>query len=66
MFFPGFIDRGYQIQGAIILDTLLNWDDGEDTQDASPFWPQQIPWVSVCLYKVMVQGQNSYPGHDDG
>jgi len=29
---PEFINKGHRVQGAYILDTLINWDDQPDVQ----------------------------------
>lgn len=58
--FLGFIERGYNIQGAIILDTLLNWDDREDSQEVSPFWQHQVPWVNFTLISSSHVTHSSY------
>ena len=43
---PEFINKGNRIQGAYILDTLLNWDDQPGTQEVSQYWHQALPLVS--------------------
>ncbi len=55
---PDFIEKGYRIQGAFILDTLLNWDDNEGSQEVTEYWSEALPEViqpnkrstNVCIF----------------
>lgn len=44
---PDFIDKfGNQIQGAIVIDTVLNWDDRPGSQEVPDAWHKIVPNVA--------------------
>ena len=53
---PEFINKGNRIQGAYILDTLLNWDDKPGVQEVSQYWHQALPKVWYLTSEKMVDG----------
>eukprot|EP00095_Tigriopus_kingsejongensis_P012423 maker-scaffold1038_size68074-snap-gene-0.19 protein:Tk12423 transcript:maker-scaffold1038_size68074-snap-gene-0.19-mRNA-1 annotation:"hypothetical protein DAPPUDRAFT_306809" len=53
---PEFVEKGVEIQGAYILDTLLNFDDDEGSQLVPENWHNVVPDVAKSIRKNKHKG----------